>query len=241
MNPEQRSVALETSSQQGSIALAAGGHTLQTARFRTTNNHAQELLPTAQQLCRRQRWSISSLEMAYLSIGPGSFTGLRIAVSMARTLAWSVGLRLVAVPSLAVIARNALSLPQPPAELVTLLDAKRSQIYAAHFRLMNGVYIEQRAARLCHPAELLSEVGPTAALIGEGLRYHQSAIAPFRNPIMPEEYWWPKAEEVVTLGWAAAQRGEFTARQHLQPLYLRLPEAEEVWQKKHGTVDQGAG
>src|SRR5512138_2053042 len=107
LDSHARILALETSGQTGSVALGTPAGVVAAERLPVDVRHAGELMPAVQRLLARQAWLADSLTDVFISIGPGSFTGLRIAVSVARTLAWSVGVRIVAVPTMHALAFNA--------------------------------------------------------------------------------------------------------------------------------------
>ncbi len=128
--PQRCAIAIETSSRIGSVALVHGDSVIAEQTFAHGLQHAAEMLPQLDRLCRAQGWSPRDLTELFLSIGPGSFTGLRIAVAMAKSLALATGVKLVAVPSLRVLVENA---PPSATHAVAALDAKRGQVYAATF------------------------------------------------------------------------------------------------------------
>ena len=97
---EERIIAVETSGRKGSVALAAGPLVVATRTFATNVEHARELLPSVDSLVHEQGWTPRSLTQCHLSIGPGSFTGLRVAVTFARLLATASDVRICAVPTL---------------------------------------------------------------------------------------------------------------------------------------------
>jgi len=236
-----RIVAIETSSRQGSVAVAAGGRLLEVRQLPAGNRHATELMPAIKGLTDSQGWRPEQIEHIYLSLGPGSFTGLRIAIAIARAMAQAIGCKIVGVPSLDVIAHNA------PAEfqfVVPILDAKRGQVFAARYQRDNSGALTRIAdPALVDPAAFVSETlslaqGGSIALLGEGLEYHHptalASIAASNLNELDRALWPPRAETVHRLGWIAASNGRFSDPQTLLPTYIRLPEAEEVWRKKHG-------
>ena len=90
MNQQQRKpriVAIETSSRVGSVAIGLGPDMLERLTFGAELNHAVELLPAMDQLTCRQGWPAGGVDHLYVSAGPGSFTGLRIGITVARALA----------------------------------------------------------------------------------------------------------------------------------------------------------
>jgi tRNA threonylcarbamoyladenosine biosynthesis protein TsaB len=228
-----RVLAIETSSALGSVALAAGPHLRLLQTLPTTSKHCQLLMPAISSLCSRAGWQPASLDEIYVSAGPGSFTGLRIAITVARTLALALDLRVVAVPTMQVIAAGAEGLDRPPSHLAVALDAKRQQVYGAVFRYQQGCYVPLVEACLVAPDELVERSPRPAALTGEGLAYHADAFQQFDVPWLPEEYRLPRAEHVHRVGWEMARQGRFTPPNELVPIYIRPPEAEERWSARH--------
>lgn len=232
-----RILAIETSGRCGSIALGLGDKLVADAPFATDAEHARDLLPTADALCRKlggeffdEARQIPLLDHCYVSIGPGSFTGLRVAVTFVRHLALAMGVKIVAVPTLDAIAQNAQSLSAPPEKLAVVLDAKRNQVFGALFELRAGRYERLQGPQLVSPAELLA--GGNWSVLGEGVPYHRDAIEAAGAAVVDENLWRPRAAMVHRLGWRLAQAGKFTAAHELVPLYVRRPEAEELWEQR---------
>jgi tRNA threonylcarbamoyladenosine biosynthesis protein TsaB len=238
--PFPRIIAIETSSRHGSIASAQGSQLLQTLVLPAGNRHATELMPAMKTLTESAGWKPGEIDHLYLSLGPGSFTGLRIAIAIARAMHQAIGCKLVGVPSLDVIAENA---PSGFSFVVPLLDAKRAQVFAARYerRGETGQLVRIAEAALVDPAAFVAETVALAgdrgvAILGEGVEYHRGALATVSGGTLTQlesALWAPRAEVVHRLGYAMAGRGEFVDPQTLLPTYIRLPEAEEVWRKKH--------
>lgn len=234
-----RIIAIETSSRKGSVAVGLGATLLAEREFATQADHARELLPTVDALCREQGWTPASLNECHISIGPGSFTGLRVAVMMARTWALALGVRVVAVPTLAVIAANANSLTVRPQRLAVILDAKRKQVFGSVFEFDGGAYRPMMEPALIEPLALLTGVHKPYAVIGEGIAYHRDAVEQSGVPAMAEELWFPRASCVHRLGFAISAAGAYTEPRQLVPHYIRRPEAEEVWEARQAGRSQG--
>jgi tRNA threonylcarbamoyladenosine biosynthesis protein TsaB len=226
-------LAIETSGGIGSVAIGRGGTVLGARRFDARNNHAVELVPSIDRLAQEHDLAARDIGHIYLSAGPGSFTGLRIGATFARALAFAVGARIVRVPTLTVIAQNALSLDVPPQRVVALLDAKRKHVFAACFEFADGAYapIDEPAER--EPVQYLNSLGKVTVW-GEGVERHRDGIAGCERAVMPEGAEHDADPKVVyALGWRAAVRGEFTDARECTPVYVRRPEAEERWEKRN--------
>ncbi len=227
-------IAIETSGRLGSVALSRGPRLVEAAVLSADQRHAVELLPTIDFLCRRHGVNPGDVDEVYVSAGPGSFTGLRVGIIVARTLAWAAGVGVVLVPTLDVIAQNALELPDPPRHLAVVLDAKRRRVYAAAFELRGNAY-----HRLADPAEVdveefASTLAPGCCILGEGVAYHRAAIQRTAIPVLPDGLNRARAEVVGKLGFARASADGFNELAALVPTYIRRPEAEEVWERRHG-------
>lgn len=229
----RRIVAIETSGRQGSVLVAVDGDVLGATQFAADLQHASQLLPAIDRLCETVTWRPGDIDEVYVSAGPGSFTGCRIGVTVARALAQAVGVRLVRVPTTAALARNALRHDPRPRDLVVLLDAQRRQVYATHFRLDGDEYGPQGELRLGDPKDLLSELPRPCAALGEGIAYHRRAVEGAGLSILPEPYWPARAEDVLHVGLGLARQGVYTPANEIVPIYVRLPEAEERWRQRH--------
>lgn len=221
------SLALETSGRVGSVALAKdGGVVIAERSYPHGLQHASALVPMVDQLCREYALTPADLSEIYVSIGPGSFTGLRVGVTLAKSLAFATGAQLVAVPSVRVLAENA---PADATQVAIVLDAKRGQIFTATFdRSSNGAWVERQPARVDRLSDVIFNASRPLHLLGEGIPYHRGSI-PIDDEIFvtPESMWLPRASVVARLGAAMASRGEFTNAFEIRPAYVRLPEAEE--------------
>lgn len=223
-----RALAIETSGREGSIAAVDDGCVVEEVRFPHGLQHAAQIVPIIEGLCRRRRWAPGDLEELYVSIGPGSFTGLRIAVTLAKTLALASGVKLVAVPSAQVLVRNA---PAEARHVAIVLDAKRGQVFSARFERQADAWIEREPAHLGRLAEIIARAPRPLYLIGEGIPYHAAAI-PADDPELiatSPDLWRARAAMVAEVGVQRAREGDYADPMSLTPIYIRLPEAEEKW------------
>ena len=143
-------LALETSAETASVALLTGGDTI----FReggTPGTHARFVLPWVEELLAESGLALGRLDGIAFSAGPGSFTGLRLAVSVAQGLALGAGLPVVAVPTL-----EALALAAGDGLRFCCVDARMSEIYSAGFEVAG------EEVRACSPVD----VGAPAQLAG---------------------------------------------------------------------------
>ena len=231
-------LAIETSSRVGSVALHDGIALVGEKSFTHGLQNAAKVLPLIDELCREHGITAKGITDIAVSIGPGSFTGLRIGVTLAKTLAFATGAKLLAVPTLPVIASNA---PADAQWVMPILDAKRDQVFAAVYRR------EKQKAESRKQKAHLDEVeppatGPPAGTAGTGApaaadpgrRSEPAPAAPgvcCQSPIpdrgSPEDLWWPKAATVAHLALQLREQGAYADPFKLTPLYIRKPEAQE--------------
>ncbi len=224
-------IAIETSGTHGSVAVAEGGELRAEAPLSNTTRHATDLLPTMDCLCRTCGWRPGALQHCYLSIGPGSFTGLRVAVTVGRHLALAAGARLVAVPTLAVIAEEARPAVPRDAHLAVMLDARRGHVFGAVFRNDVSGMTALRPVEMIEPGTLLKSAPRPCWVTGEGAVAHQDAIDQSRLPLIDEPLRRPRARSVHRLGWRLAQDGCFVDPSTLIPHYVRKPEPVEILER----------
>lgn len=227
-----RALAIETSSRIGSVAAVEGDTVLAEEQFAHGLQHAAMILPMIDRLCRAQGWSPRGVQELYVSAGPGSFTGLRIGVTLAKTMALATGVKLVAVPTVRVLVENA---PAEARHAIIVLDAKRDQIFTARFERVEDQWIEREPAQLASLRDMLSRAPRPVHLLGEGIPYHQKFV-PTDDPgliVTQPECWRPQAAVVARLGRGMALAGRFTDPDRFIPIYLRKPEAEEKWETLH--------
>jgi tRNA threonylcarbamoyladenosine biosynthesis protein TsaB len=222
-----RALAIETSGRLGSIAVVDDAQVVAEETFPHGLKHAADILPTIDSLVRARGWMPRDVEHLYVSTGPGSFTGLRIAITLAKTMALVTGVKLVAVPTMQVLAANA---PPDAQHLIIVLDAKRDQIFTARFERGPRGWIDREEARLDSLPAMLARSPRPVYLLGEGIPYHDKFVPKDSSVIVtPEQSWRARASVVALLGMKMAYAAQFANPLRLTPTYLRKPEAEEKY------------
>jgi len=220
-------VAIETSGRIGSVAAWDGARVVTERVFEKGMQHGRELVPKLNDIVEDAGWTPDRIDVVAVSVGPGSYTGLRVGVTCAKTLAYATGAKIVAVPTLDVLARN---VPAGSESICPVVDAKRKQVY--------GCVYDARYRRLTdflvlRPGELLGKLPRPVVLLGDGLETYSEVFTAEGITIAPKASWRARASVVAELGGAMHIRGEHTDLHSLTPLYLRRPEAEEMWERKH--------
>jgi tRNA threonylcarbamoyladenosine biosynthesis protein TsaB len=226
-------IAVETSGRTGGVAAADGGAVVAVRSLGTDRRHAAGLLPAVDALLRDLGWKPSDLGAVAVSAGPGGFTGLRISVTFAKSLALATGAKVVAVPSLDVLAENA---PPEAGHVGVVLDARRGAIFSALYRRTEAGLVRVRPPAVAEPAALLSEAGRPLFLLGEGLSVaaHAAALTAEGVTHEPPDRWNADPSVTARLALRMAAEGRFADADRLTPVYLRRPEAEETWIARYG-------
>jgi len=222
-------LGIETSSRLGSVALWRDGQPLGERVLSQALDHGALLFVELRRLFEELALAPSDLDLIAVSLGPGSFTGLRIGLTAARTAAYVLGKPLLGVGSLDVLAENA---PPEARTVATALDAKRGDVYACVFGREHGRLRRRSAYQVVKPEEL--DLPTPCHVLGDALARYRSAFERPGAVLLDEDLWRPRATVVARLGAERFAAGERQDLHSLEPLYLRRPEAEEVWERKHG-------
>jgi tRNA threonylcarbamoyladenosine biosynthesis protein TsaB len=223
-----RIVAIETSGQPGSLAIGSGdGDVVSPVReviLPADRRTAQALAPALRDLLAEADWPARSIELVVVAVGPGSFTGLRIGVTTAKTFAYAVGADVVGVNTLDVLA---VQTPPDASSLWAIMDAQRSELFAAKFAIgEGGQWAMTRTTSIISQEAWLRDLQPDDRVTGPALRRMQTRL-PASVTAVPEHFWQPTAAAVAMAGWQAYQRGKRDDVWNLVPQYYRASAAEE--------------
>ena len=229
-------LALETSGRVGSFCIGRGDElleslTLAPQRRGAGSGGSSELMTALDVLCKKHGVAPSQIGQAYLSIGPGSFTGLRIGVAIVKMLALVQQTKIVAVPSLDVAALNA---PADAEHVAVCLNLKKESVYCAVYQRDGNAMKEVVEPALRTIEELLAVAPRPLTLIGDPLPVVSERESASGVVILSKEQARGRAEAVWQLGRAAARDGRFDDPLALVPLYVRPPEAVTLWDRLHG-------
>lgn len=216
-------LAIETSGTVGSVAACCDADVVAEQMIDNAMDHGRMLLPLVDRVVRIAGWDKRrDIELVAVSHGPGSFTGLRVGIACAKTLAVLLHIPLVAVCSLDAIAENA---PPDAERILTVLDAKRGQVYAAAYERRAGALARIWGPELLDPADAMRRCTRPCLVMGTGLEPHHEAFAGAREA--EKDLWRPRASTVARIGLSLFRTGQRFDPLTVHPLYLRLAEAEE--------------
>lgn len=220
--------AFETSAKAGSVALMDDTRLLGESYCNTALTHSQTLMSMGEELLKNCGFKPQDVTAVAVAAGPGSFTGVRIGVAAAKGFAWARELPCCGVSTLEAMA---LGLGAWQGYICPVMDARRSQVYNALFRVENGCLIrltEDRAISLEALSQELQTLDSPIFLVGDGsvLCYNTLREAVPALVCPPEHRMHQRAAGVALAAKAMLARGETPDGAALIPNYLRLSQAE---------------
>lgn len=219
-------LGVESSSMRVSAAVWEAGRILSVSEAERQDRPSVALPELAQEVLARADRSLEMLTGFAVSIGPGSFTGLRVGVMTVKTLAWACGKPILPVSSLEVIAAG--FPPRGGRRLRPFLDARKGKVYTALFESDGKAWSRLEPDRLALPRQVLERDGKETTLAGDGLvSYRALAEAAGWDPrrFAPAEQAVPRAETVVRLAAARWPAGTVDRPHVLVPQYLYSKES----------------
>jgi tRNA threonylcarbamoyladenosine biosynthesis protein TsaB len=212
-------LAIETSSETASCALLRG-EALYTRSSSGVRTHSQAILPMIQELLAEAGVALRECDAIAYGSGPGSFTGVRTACGIAQGLGYGAGLPLVPVVTLDAMAL-ACHQQHGGSDILTVLDARMSEVYWAQYRFDSGTQAPQAvlAPALSAPDAVAPQGEVTAC--GNGFAAYAEALAgkPFAAGAHADVM--PHAAQIAQLGRIAFAAGQGVQAADAQPLYLR--------------------
>lgn len=203
-------LALDTSSPQVTVALTEGEAVLAERASAQTMKHGELLAPLVAAVLDDAGAMRQDVTAIGVGVGPGPFTGLRVGLVTARTLAHVLEVPVYGVCSLDVLAVEALDTGAVGDEFLVATDARRKEVYWA--RYLDGVRVDGPAVE--RPADLVPRIGAGVPVVGEGAALYPDLLGGAVGPLRPSAGW---------LGRVLAQeRAELLDP---EPLYLRRPDA----------------
>lgn len=182
---------------------------------------AQTLLPTVADLLKACHWQPTDIDLVCVTSGPGSFTGLRIGVTAAKTLAFAVNAQLVGVHTLAALTAG---VSNHAGRLWAIMDAQRQELFAASFACVD--YTNEPVTRILGIEAWLTQLRSGDSVVGPPLVQLASKL-PAGVTAVSSELWQPQAKTVGMLGYELFRKGRTTDPMQLVPNYYRKSAAEE--------------
>jgi len=197
-------LAIDTSSIYLSLAVMKDGKIAGRFHEKAPMAHSSILVPSIDKVLKKAKLSIRDIDVFAISVGPGSFTGLRIGVTTVKGLAYSLAKKIVTVSTLDVIARNAKSFR---GIICPVLDARKNKVYSSIYR-SDGKIIKRISRFLLLPLEELKK---------KLAKYDKIY---FLGDMIGSKIWHPRAEVVAGLALDEIKNKRFVKAEDLEPMYL---------------------
>jgi tRNA threonylcarbamoyladenosine biosynthesis protein TsaB len=205
------------------VGVARDGVVVAEGVHRETRSHTASLPGLVERVLRDAGLGVDDVEGLAVSIGPGSFTGLRISLALAKGLAFAGRLPLVGVQTLEALAHVAEAAPGET--ICVALDARKREVYAALFVAADGAPRRLTPDLALSPDALAVQLTPPCVLVGDAGEVYRDVLAPHAT-LRPFATHHPRGGIVARLGSARLAAGERANIGTLEPTYVRPPDAE---------------
>jgi len=225
-------LGIETANTPLSVAIVRDGKVVAELVQNIKLTHSAGAMPAIEEVLARAGLKAGDLDVIAVSEGPGSYTGVRIGVTLAKTLAWTLQIPLVGVSSLKALAANATLYN---GLICPIFDARRDNVYTAVYQGVTlEALVEDRHAHIADLLERLRALDAPILFVGTDVGLFWDNIVEelgdnaFRAPFSLDL---PRATEVIRVG-TKVELPSVEATHHFVPQYKRIAEAEANWLKE---------
>ncbi|MDH5695475.1 MAG: tRNA (adenosine(37)-N6)-threonylcarbamoyltransferase complex dimerization subunit type 1 TsaB [Dehalococcoidia bacterium] len=221
-------MAIDTSTDTASLALVQNGQVLAESTWHCEQNHSVELLPRLARLLNETKVDLQSIGCVMVAKGPGSFNGLRVGISIAKGLAFSLGIPMIGISSLELEAYRHAETGLP---ICPIFNAGRGEIATAMYQKKDDKWCQLASEHITTVEALCSEITTKTIFCGEfvPLIANQLRKRLKRRAVIPTTEL-RRASLLAELGKQRLEAGDYDNPATLQPLYLRRP---AITQPKH--------
>lgn len=242
-------LALDTGTEQLSVAVCDALGVVRSHQGAGAAQSSVDLIPTVQRLMAESRLDWAQLQGIAFGMGPGSFTGLRTACSVAQGLAFGAGLQVLPVDSLLAVAEDARMQAAPDAPLLdvwALLDARMDEMYAARYRYAQGHWSVLQSSQLVKPAQWQPVLDESAAavpllLAGNVWTVYAAQLSPAALAQGVVVHAMPTATAMLRLAPALWAQGLAVPPEDALPLYVRDKVAQTTAERAAAKASAAAG
>lgn len=219
-------LALDSSAAVCTAALCDNEKLICEITVNTGNTHSETLLPVVEQILKLTDTTVDDIDLFVCSVGPGSFTGVRIGAATVKGLAFGKNKACVGISTLDALAEN---IAMFDGILCPVMDARRDHVYNALYECSGGVITRLCPDRLISVAELDSELaalGKKVYLTGDGYCICEREFSKIKVEYVPERLRLESGYSTGMCGLKKYQNGEVVSDFELAPVYLRPSQAE---------------
>lgn len=222
-------LAIDTVTLAQNLALISSENVLARRTHYSTSNHADSLLKNIDDMFEQQKIERLSLDLITVGIGPGSFTGARVGLSVAKAIALASNSPIVGVSSLLASANPVMTLHEGP--VATVFDARRSEVYFAVFEYVENTIQTHVEIQSGSPKDFLNATKAFENLVVVGNATHRGPslkdeLEKRGNKVLSQAWEGPSAVSVALLGRKIFKKNGSAMLAELEPNYVRLSDAE---------------
>ena len=229
-----RILGIETATNVCSVCILDNSQLIAEYTTNITKTHSQRLMPMLEHVLANIELSPKDIEAIAVSVGPGSFTGVRIGISAAKGMAMALDTQIAGVSTLDGIAYNLMDLYAD--QICVITDARRKQVYTAIYEREKWKLTEDMVLPIEELVKKIKKktifIGNATTLYAELLKKELGNLA----KIAPQYLSIPRASSIALLGENMLKKGKGVSCFDLKPNYVRLSDAEIKWKEKHGRI-----
>jgi tRNA threonylcarbamoyladenosine biosynthesis protein TsaB len=237
-------LAIETATLMGGVAITSDEGIIGEVRVSVRTTHSEQLMTIIDRVLKSSQTSLMEMDAFAVSIGPGSFTGLRIGVSTVKGFSMITTRPVLPISTLEGLS---FSLPFSTHPICPILDAKKGEVYTALFHF-NGTNQMERLweDQVMSPSELSRKITQPTLLLGNGLQIYGKQLKEALGDkaiFSPKRLWAPSALSIAELARQMWREGTRVPSDAVKPNYVRRSEAEVKWElqqqkKTSGDISQ---
>ncbi|MFO1538153.1 MAG: tRNA (adenosine(37)-N6)-threonylcarbamoyltransferase complex dimerization subunit type 1 TsaB [Actinomycetota bacterium] len=225
-------LAFDTATDVVTVAVGRDGVPVATVEVDSARTHAEQLVPAVRRCATEAGVALDRLDAIAVGVGPGRFTGLRVGVTTAKVMADALGIPVIGLSTLEVLAAPWVA---PDREVVSVIDARRREVYWARYRTGGPTGpVAAAPEAVAPPAEVAAVVaglGPSAWVVGDGALRHRDLFAATGAHLADAGAAVPGAAALVALGTARLASAPAGSARALVPVYLRESDAAINWEQ----------
>lgn len=224
-NPQSITLAIDTSHSRGELVFLTGKHVLKSLNWDKQGSHSEILPREFQKAMAELKLNSNQIRKIYCVNGPGSFTGIRVAVNFAKSMAYALNCPLVAINGLDLLAVNC---PHTDGVILSCIDAQKNSVFVGKYRQSQNQWEVLVKNQIQPILELQDIVDQSVYLCGRGLERYRDFLPPaLHKRLVTDDAWKDGSLEKYLLTEKPIAKDELHSWNNFRPLYLKKSSAEE--------------
>jgi len=227
-------LAMDTATMVSSVAVADNKKLLAELIVENKLTHSETLLPHVDQVLNMAGAAKDDLEAVAVSLGPGSFTGLRIGLAAAKAIAYGLNIPIIGIPTMEGLAWH---FPVPGTRVAGFIDAQKGNVYTAHYKWNGSSFDEVKSIEVVSledAVNICSVLDEPVMAVGDMVSKKLTRLdnLPENLIIPPKHTMMPRAANIAMAGLKKLAAGNVGSVMDMEPIYIRKSEAEVLWEKR---------